>query len=64
MTEGQCEKHNWYVEKNAVCPVCEGIELERSRILSTLEASYTGEDDDWAIDWAIEIVKGVKEGYM
>ena len=33
---------------------------ERERIIQTLKENYTNDEDDWAIDWAIDIVKGLE----
>lgn len=33
----ECVEHKWHFPPNEVCPVCEGIELEQSRIVKLLE---------------------------
>ena len=43
--------------KDYYAGITEGRMQERERILKALEEWYTNDEDDWAIDWAIEIVK-------
>lgn len=31
-----CEPHGWFLEEGEPCPVCEGIEIERERIVKVL----------------------------
>ena len=54
--DAECEEHNFIYSQQYMCPVCEGVLLEKIRITSALEECYTGDEDDWAIDWALEIV--------
>ena len=35
-----CEHHGWWLEEGELCPVCEGIEIERKRIIGLLD-NYT-----------------------
>jgi hypothetical protein len=42
MPKTDCDAHGWNFEPDDTCPVCDGIELERERIIALL----------W--DWGVE----------
>ena len=46
----ECKTHGWWLEDDEQCPVCEGIGLERERIIALLEATYIQDDEEHSID--------------
>lgn len=51
VTDLHCEPHGWWLEEDEQCPVCEGIEIERKRIIGLLD-NYTMYrfEKQWLID--------------
>ena len=52
-----CEPHEWWVEEGEPCPVCEGIGIERKRVIELLKTVRVG--DEWVgRDYVIELIEG------
>ena len=66
----QCVTHDWWLEDDEKCPVCQGIGLERERIIAlpgreidAMRASRSPSDweQSYGIDIAIALIKGENE---
>lgn len=71
----ECGEHGWSYEPEDSCPVCDGIKLERERILKLLEP-LAQHDPEWCgkvgcypedcsaphYEYAIELIKGETNG--
>lgn len=59
MSTWHCEKHDWWLEEDEICPVCDGIALERERIIKLLD-DYTMYRFDKEL--IIDIICGASSG--
>jgi len=66
----ECAAHKWHFPPDEVCPVCEGIEFEKERIIKLLEGQIHGcsgydcdscDDSSQIVD-LIELIKGETNG--
>lgn len=57
-----CEEHDWYFEDDDICPVCQGIELEHSRVLRVIETAYSDKNfaNHGSLEWTSDIIKLIK----
>lgn len=51
MSALHCELHEWWLEEGELCPVCEGMLIERERIVKLLD-NYTMYrfEKQWIVD--------------
>lgn len=56
----ECEEHRVYFAAGDQCPVCEGVELERERIIKVVE-NLTDINGDHKF-FIIQAIKGKKNG--
>lgn len=55
------EKLHTIMEAEVTSYIDIGRQQERERIIEALKENYTNDEDDWAIDWAIDIVQKLGE---
>ena len=55
------EKLHAIMEAEVTSYINIGRQQERERIIKALKENYTNDEDDWAIDWAIDIVQKLGE---
>ena len=55
------EKLHAIMEAEVTSYIDIGRQQERERIIKALKENYTNDEDDWAIDWAIDIVQKLGE---
>lgn len=57
VSDNHCFVHGWWLEDGELCPVCEGILLERERVVELLKTVRVG--DEWiGRDYVIELIEG------
>lgn len=59
MSTWHCKQHSWWLEEDELCPVCDGVALERERIIKLLD-SYTMYR--FEKQWIVDLIEGTSSG--
>lgn len=64
VSDNHCVVHDWWLEDGELCPVCEGILLERERVVGLLELlrgeyrAMMSPDDADVVNVCLDVIRG------